>query len=71
MVAEKDGPAGWTVAAGVLTVAPGAGGIRTKRGFADCQLVNGGCEATVRAGRILLQSEGSEVFYRNVVLTRY
>ncbi len=36
--AEQGGPAAWSVAEGVLTVAPGAGGIRTKRGFADCQL---------------------------------
>ena len=35
------------------------------------RLVNVGREATVRAGRILLQSEGAEVFYRNVVLTPY
>ena len=35
---DKGGPAAWTVADGVLTIAPGAGGIHTKRGFADCQL---------------------------------
>ena len=35
------------------------------------RLVNSGRESTVRAGRILLQSEGAEVFYRNVVLTPY
>ena len=35
------------------------------------RLVNVGREATVRAGRILLQSEGADVFYRNVVLTKY
>lgn len=34
-------------------------------------LVNTGSAATVRAGRILLQSEGAEVYYRNLVLTRY
>jgi hypothetical protein len=38
-VAEKGGgPAGWTVADGVLTVKPGVGGIVTKQSFADCQL---------------------------------
>lgn len=38
-VAEKDGrPAGWTVENGILTVKPGAGGIRTMQEFADCQL---------------------------------
>lgn len=36
---EKDGsPALWTVADGVMTVKPGAGGIRTKQGFGDVQL---------------------------------
>jgi len=34
-------------------------------------LVNSGHDASVRAGSILLQSEGAEVFYRNLVLTRY
>lgn len=38
-VTEKDGaPAAWTVEAGVLTVKPGAGGIKTKQAFGDCQL---------------------------------
>jgi hypothetical protein len=36
--AEAGGAPGWTVADGVLTIKPGAGGIRTKREFADCQL---------------------------------
>jgi hypothetical protein len=36
--AENGGAPGWTVADGVVTVRPGAGGIRTKREFADCQL---------------------------------
>jgi len=35
---DKGGPAGWAVVDGVLTIAPGAGGIRTKREFADGQL---------------------------------
>lgn len=36
---EKGGPAGWSVSPdGILTVAPGTGGLRTRRGFADCQL---------------------------------
>ncbi|MBK8475721.1 MAG: DUF1080 domain-containing protein [Opitutaceae bacterium] len=35
------------------------------------QLVNTGSASTVRVGRILLQSEGAEVFYRDLVLTRY
>jgi hypothetical protein len=30
--------AGWTVADGCMTVKPGSGAIRTKRGFGDCQL---------------------------------
>ena len=34
-------------------------------------LVMTGSVASVRAGRILLQSEGAEVFYRNVTLTPY
>jgi hypothetical protein len=34
-------------------------------------LVNSGSAASVGAGRILLQSEGSEVFFRNLVLARY
>ena len=34
-------------------------------------LVNSGHDASVRAGRILLQSEGAEVYFRNLVLTRY
>jgi len=34
-------------------------------------LVNSGSAASVSAGRILLQSEGSEVFFRNLVLARY
>lgn len=39
-VSEKDGtsPAAWTVADGVMTVKPGAGGIRTKGAFGDVQL---------------------------------
>jgi hypothetical protein len=36
--AENGGAPGWTVADGVVTVRPGASGIRTKREFADCQL---------------------------------
>lgn len=35
---EKGGDAGWTLKDGVLTVKPGAGGIRTKQGFGNCQL---------------------------------
>lgn len=35
---EKGEPAGWTVADGCMTVKPGTGIIRTKRGFGDCQL---------------------------------
>ena len=35
------------------------------------RLVNAGREATVRAGCILLQREGAEGFYRNVVLMKY
>ncbi|MBN1790849.1 MAG: DUF1080 domain-containing protein [Bacteroidales bacterium] len=35
---DKGEPAGWTVADGCMTVKPGTGIIRTKRGFGDCQL---------------------------------
>jgi 3-keto-disaccharide hydrolase len=35
---EKGEPAGWTVADGCMTVKPGTGIIKTKRGFGDCQL---------------------------------
>jgi hypothetical protein len=34
----KGEPAGWTVADGCMTVKPGTGIIKTKRGFGDCQL---------------------------------
>jgi hypothetical protein len=44
---------------------------RRDRALGERSVVNAGREATVRAGRILLQSEGAEVFYRNVVLTKY
>jgi hypothetical protein len=39
-VSEKDGtkPAPWSVADGVITVAPNSGGIRTKDGFGSAQL---------------------------------
>jgi hypothetical protein len=38
-VSERDGsPAPWTVADGVMTVKPGAGGIRTRHEFSDVQL---------------------------------
>jgi hypothetical protein len=39
-VSEKDGgkPAPWKVADGIVTVAPGSGGIRTKDGFGSAQL---------------------------------
>jgi hypothetical protein len=35
---EKGGPAGWTVDAGALVVAPKTGNIATKESFGDCQL---------------------------------
>ncbi len=35
---DKGEPAGWTVADGCMTVKPGTGIIKTKRGFGDCQL---------------------------------
>jgi hypothetical protein len=34
----QGGPAGWIVADGCVTVRAGAGSIKTKRGFGDCQL---------------------------------
>lgn len=34
----KGGAAAWTLSEGAMTVKPGAGGIRTKDGFGDCQL---------------------------------
>jgi hypothetical protein len=34
----RNGAAEWTVANGIVTVKPGAGIIKTKRGFGDCQL---------------------------------
>ncbi len=37
-VSAKAGPAGWIVADGCMTVKPGTGSIKTKRGFGDCQL---------------------------------
>ncbi len=37
-VAEKGGPAGWTVENGELTIKPGSGAIATRQAFADCQL---------------------------------
>ena len=39
--------------------------------YVNGHLVNSGHDASVRAGRILLQSEGAEVYYRNLVLSRY
>jgi hypothetical protein len=35
---ENGGPAGWIVADGCVTVKPGSGMIKTKKGFGDCQL---------------------------------
>jgi hypothetical protein len=35
---EKGEAAGWTLADGCVTVMPGTGSIKTKRGFGDCQL---------------------------------
>jgi hypothetical protein len=35
---EKGEPAGWIVADGCMTVKPGTGSIKTKKGFGDCQL---------------------------------
>jgi Domain of Unknown Function (DUF1080) len=37
-VGEKGGPAPWTIEDGALVVKARSGGIRTKRGFGDCQL---------------------------------
>lgn len=36
--ATKGGEAGWTISDGAMTVKPGAGEIRTRQGFGDCQL---------------------------------
>ncbi len=35
---EKGGAAGWTLQDGIVTVKPGAGGIRTAQAFGSCQL---------------------------------
>jgi hypothetical protein len=35
---SKGEPAGWIVAEGCMTVKPGSGSIKTRRGFGDCQL---------------------------------
>lgn len=37
-VSEKDGPAQWAIKNGAMTVVKGAGGIKTKTSFEDCQL---------------------------------
>ena len=37
-VSDKGGQAPWTIEDGALVVKAGSGGIRTKRGFGDCQL---------------------------------
>lgn len=37
-VSDKGGQAQWTIEDGALVVKAGSGGIRTKRGFGDCQL---------------------------------
>jgi hypothetical protein len=38
--------------------------------FVNGRLVNGGTRSSLRSGRILLQSEGAEIFFRKVELTR-
>lgn len=37
--------------------------------YVNGHLVNSGTKATVTRGRILLQAEGAEIYYRNIVLT--
>lgn len=41
----------------------------TIKHYVNGHLVNSGTKATVTRGRILLQSEGAEIYYRNVELT--
>jgi hypothetical protein len=80
-VATKDkGPAGWTVADGVLTVNKAAGNIETRRSFGDYQLhiewripsnITGEGQARGNSGLFLASTGGGDAGYEVQILDSY